>query len=170
TALNADTGRVIWQTSYAATFTMNPAAAAHEKGPKSTPTFANGRLYTLGMSGIVSSFDASTGRQMWQKPAPPTGPLYGTAMSPLGDKGVVIVHVGGHNRGALTAFDANAGDVKWSWSGDGPSYGSPIAADFGSTRQVIVFTQENLVGVSELTGELLWKRPFSTPFTQNAIT
>src|SRR5262249_54022424 len=49
TALNADTGRVIWQTSYAATFTMNPAAAAHEKGPKSTPTFANGRLYTLGM-------------------------------------------------------------------------------------------------------------------------
>ena len=39
----------------------------------------------------------------------------------------VIVHVGGHNRGALTAFDANTGAVKWKWTGDGPSYGSPMA-------------------------------------------
>src|SRR5205807_2198479 len=88
----------------AAQFTMNPAAARHEKGPKSTPTFANGRLYTLGMSGIVTAFDATTGKQLWQKPASPVGPLYGTAMSPLVDRGLVIVHVGGHNEGALTAF------------------------------------------------------------------
>jgi hypothetical protein len=26
-------------------------------------------------------------------------------MSPLVDRGLVIVHVGGHNQGALTAFD-----------------------------------------------------------------
>jgi hypothetical protein len=69
-------------------------------------------------------------------------------MSPLVDRGMVIVHVGGHNRGALTAFDATTGAVKWSWTGDGPSYGSPMAADFDGTRQIIVFTQENLVGVS----------------------
>jgi outer membrane protein assembly factor BamB len=170
TALDADTGKVIWQSSYAAPFTMHPAAVRHEKGPKSTPTFANGRLYTLGMSGIVSAFDAADGKQIWQKPASSVGPLYGTAMSPLVDRGLVIVHVGGHNQGALTAFDANTGDVKWSWTGDGPAYGSPIAADFDGTRQVIVFTQQNLVGVSEATGELLWKRPFTTPSTQNTIT
>ena len=35
---------------------------------------------------------------------------------------------------------------------------------------MIVLTQENLVGVSEANGELLWKRPFSTQFSQNAIT
>ena len=35
---------------------------------------------------------------------------------------------------------------------------------------MIVFTQENLVGVSEASGQLLWKRPFSTSFSQNAIT
>jgi outer membrane protein assembly factor BamB len=91
-------------------------------------------------------------------------------MSPLVDRGMVIVHVGSHNQGALTAFDANSGAVKWTWTGDGPGYGSPMAADADGTRQVIVFTQENLVGVSELTGELLWKRPFATDYSQNAIT
>jgi outer membrane protein assembly factor BamB len=169
-ALDAATGKTIWQTDYQAPFTMNPAAARHEKGPKSTPTFANGKLYTLGMSGIVTAFNAADGKQLWQKPAPPVGPLYGTAMSPLVDRGLVIVHVGGHNEGALTAFDANTGAVKWAWKGDGPSYGSPIAADFDGARQVIVFTQENLVGVSASTGQLLWKRPFSTRATQNTIT
>ncbi|OLC80324.1 MAG: hypothetical protein AUH72_12030 [Acidobacteria bacterium 13_1_40CM_4_65_8] len=82
----------------------------------------------------------------------------------------MIVHVGGHNQGALTAFDANTGAEKWKWSGDGPSYGSPMAADLAGTRQIIVFTQENLVGVSAATGELLWKRPFTTRSTQNTIT
>lgn len=169
-ALDAETGTVIWQTSYPAPFRMNPAAARHGPGPKSTPTFANGKLYTLGMSGMVTAFDAATGKQLWQTAAPPVGPLYGTAMSPLVDRGLVIVHVGGHNQGALTAFDANRGDVKWSWTGDGPAYASPIVAEFEGTRQVITFTQEHLVGVSAATGELLWERPFTTRSTQNTIT
>ena len=169
-AIEADTGKVIWQSGYAAPYTMHPAAVRHEKGPKSTPTFAGGKLYTLGMSGIVTAFDAATGKQLWQKPASVPGPLYGTAMSPLVDRGLVIVHVGSHNQGALTAFDANTGAAKWSWTGDGPAYGSPIAAEFDGTRQVIVFTQQNLVGVAAASGELLWKRPFTTPSTQNTIT
>src|SRR5262245_17075476 len=41
-ALDAEKGIAIWQASYAAPFAMNPAAARHEKGPKSTPTFAGG--------------------------------------------------------------------------------------------------------------------------------
>lgn len=169
-ALDADTGKPIWQGSYAAPFTMNPAAARHEKGPKATPTYAGGKLYTLGMSGIVTAFDAATGKQVWQKPAPPVAPLYHTGMSPVVDRGLTIVHVGGHNQGALTAFDAGTGAVRWTWTGDGPAYGSPVIADIAGTRQLIVFTQENLVGVSASTGELLWKRPFTTRSTQNTIT
>ena len=68
-ALDAGTGKAIWQTRYAAPVTVNPAARAHGPGPKSTPTFANGRLYTLGMGGIVTAFDAASGKQLWQKPA-----------------------------------------------------------------------------------------------------
>jgi outer membrane protein assembly factor BamB len=169
-ALDAATGKILWQTRYPAPVTINPAAKGHGPGPKSTPTFANGRLYTLGMGGIVTAFDAASGEQLWQKAAGPVQPLYGTAMSPLVDGGLVIVHVGGHNQGALTAFDAGTGAVKWSWNGDGPSYASPIVADIDGVRQVITFSQENLVGVSASDGRLLWRLPFSTEYTQNIIT
>jgi len=170
-ALDATSGKTIWESKYNATFKPNPAATrTHGTGPKSTPTYADGRLFTLGMSGIVTAFDAATGKQLWQKPAPPVEPLYHTAMSPLVDRGLVIVHVGGHSNGALTAFDARTGDVKWSWNGDGPAYGSPIAVDLAGTRQIITMTQDNLVSVSAATGDLLWRRPYSVRSTRNAVT
>jgi putative pyrroloquinoline-quinone binding quinoprotein len=140
-ALDADTGKIVWETSYAAPFRMNPATSRHGPGPKSTPTYANGRLFTLGISGIVTAFDAATGKQVWQKPAPPVEPLYHTAQSALVDRDLVILHVGGHNQGALTAFDPETGAERWKWNGDGPSYGSPIVADIGGTRQVITLSQ-----------------------------
>jgi outer membrane protein assembly factor BamB len=149
---------------------MNPATARHRAGPKSTPTFADGRLFTLGMSGIVTAFDAETGRQLWQKPAPPVEPLYHTAMSPVVEGDLMIVHVGGHNDGALTAFDVATGDIRWSWDGDGPAYGSPVVFDLEATRQVVTFTQENLVGVSVATGDLLWRRPYTTQATTTSQT
>lgn len=169
-ALDSATGKVVWQTNYAAPYKMNPATKNHGQGPKSTPLFLNGKLYTLGISGIVSAFDAASGKLLWQKPAPPVDPMYGTAMSPIAERGLVIVHVGGHGQGALTAFDANTGDVKWSWKGDGPAYASPIAVDLAGTRQIVSVTQENVVGLSAATGELLWKRPYVSQFTANSIT
>lgn len=170
-ALDAATGKTIWETKYNATYKPNPAATGkHGTGPKSTPTFADGRLYALGMVGLVTAFDAATGKQLWQTAPPKTQTLYHTGMSPIVDRGLVIVHVGGHNDGALTAFDAKSGEVKWAWTGDGPAYGSPIIAELGGTRQVITTTQENLVGVDVANGQLLWKRPFSVRATRNAIT
>src|SRR5262245_40920548 len=35
-ALDPDSGKVVWRTAYPAPFTMNPAAAPHGEGPKST--------------------------------------------------------------------------------------------------------------------------------------
>ena len=131
---------------------------------------ANGRLFTLGISGIVTAFDAATGKQLWQKPAPPVEPLFHTAQSALVDRGAVILHVGGHKQGALTAFDPATGAVKWTWDGDGPAYGSPIVAEIGGTRQVITFSQENLIGVDAANGRLLWRTPFTARSITNSIT
>jgi outer membrane protein assembly factor BamB len=169
-ALEAATGKTIWRTSYKAPFEMNPATKRHGPGPKSTPAFSNGRLFTLGMSGIVTAFDAATGRQIWQKPAPTVGPLFHTAASPLVDGGLVFLHVGGHDDGALTAFDAETGAERWSWKGDGPAYGSAMIFELADVRQVVTFTQQNFVGVSASTGELLWRRSFVTPSTTTSQT
>ena len=170
-ALDAATGNAIWQTGYPAPYKMLQATRAHGPGPKSTPLFYNGKLYTLGITGIVSAFDATNGKLLWQRPVPSVAPLYGTTgLSPVADRGLVTVHVGGHNQGALTAFNADTGDVKRSWAGGGPAYGSPMVADFGGTRQVITCTQENVVGVSAATGDLLWKRQLSNKFANNSLT
>jgi outer membrane protein assembly factor BamB len=170
-ALDVESGKVLWRTAYAAPFTMNPAAAPHGEGPKSTPVFANGKLYAIGMTGIVTAYDARDGKRLWQKPASPVATLYTThSFSPVVDRGLVVFHVGGNNQGALTAFDADTGDPKWRWSGDGPAYASPMIAEIEGTRQVVTFTQDNLIGVAAATGELLWKLPYTVPYTQNNIT
>jgi outer membrane protein assembly factor BamB len=160
--LDAATAKVIWRTSYRASFKMNPATAPHGPGPKSTPTLADNRLFTLGISGIVTAFDPQTGKQIWQRPAGPVEPLFHTAMSPLVVGNLMVLHVGGHNNGALTAFDVATGEARWSWKGDGPAYGSPLLFNLSGTPQVVTFTQQNFVGVAMATGNLLWRRPYTT--------
>jgi outer membrane protein assembly factor BamB len=48
-ALDAATGAAVWRTSYAAPVTVRRGAHEHGPGSKSTPTFADGRLFILGM-------------------------------------------------------------------------------------------------------------------------
>jgi outer membrane protein assembly factor BamB len=173
-AVMPEDGKILWRQSYAAPYKVNPAAAAHGEGPKSTPVFADGKLYTLGISGILSCFNAATGEVLWRKDFSnqfqQTSPLFGTAMSPVVDNGVLIAHVGGNDDGALTAFDAESGEVKWTWKGDGPGYASPVIAAPSGVRQVVTQTQQNIVGVDEASGELLWQIPFTTPYAQNIVT
>jgi len=170
-ALDADTGKELWQTGYTATFTMHSATVRHGPGPKSTPAFDNGRLYAIGMTGIVTAFDAATGRQIWQNPGSSLVPTFTThAFSPLVNGGLVIFHLGGHNQGALTALDVRTGEVRWSWAGDGPGYGSPIVATLGGTRQLITITQRKLVSMEPATGALLWERPFVSSNDTNTTT
>ena len=173
-ALDLATGKRTWRASYPAPYTMNSAATGHGKGPKATPAVAGGRVFTFGISGILSAFDAATGRLAWRKD---TGAEYGrprrstaSRSRPLVDGGSVIVHVGGPGKGALTAFDAATGAVRWAWKGDGPAYASPVVATIGGVRQVVTFSESFLVGVSADRGELLWKIPFTTPWVQNAVT
>jgi outer membrane protein assembly factor BamB len=172
-ALDAATGKEIWKTpGYAAQFTMMSATKQHGPGPKSTPVLANGRLFTIGMTGVVTAWDAASGKQLWQKPGnAKLLPTFTThSFSPVVEGGLVIFHVGGHNSGALTAYDVNTGAERWSWKGDGPGYGSPVVAEFDGTRQVIAITQKTLVSLDATTGMLLWQRPWVSPNDTNSIT
>ena len=169
-----DTGKQLWRDSYSAPYVMNPAATAHGKGPKSTPVVSENKLYTLGITGILSCYDAETGKLRWRrefsKKVKEMSPLYGTAMSPLVDRGLVIAHVGGNDSGALTAFDANTGETRWSWSGDGPGYASPIVVELAGVRQIVTQTQKYIVGINASNGGLLWEIPFETEYVQNSVT
>jgi outer membrane protein assembly factor BamB len=167
-------GNVIWQEAYAAPYDMNPAARGHGKGPKATPTVVDGRVFALGINGHLSAYDARSGAVLWRKDFvadfKATAPVFGASVSPLVDGNNVIVHVGGDDNGALTAFDVATGKVKWKWDGDGPSYTSPVIATVGGIRQVITQTQKHCLAVSPTDGKLQWKIPYTTPYDQNIVT
>ncbi len=173
-AIDLDSGKLLWKDGYATPYTMNPAAASHGKGPKSTPVLQGGKLYTLGISGILSCYDIRTGKLAWRKEFSKqfkaTSPFYGAAMSPIVDNGLLIVHVGGDDAGALIAFNAETGELKWSWKGDGPGYASPIAVELNGLRQIVTQTQKFIVGISAASGELIWQIPFETEYSQNSVT
>jgi outer membrane protein assembly factor BamB len=157
TALDAGTGRILWRTSYAAPYTPGRPAAAHGAGPKATPLFHEGTLFTLGISGVVSAIDAERGTLRWQTPAPAEAPYFGAAASPIGAPGLVIVHPG--NYGPLTAFDAGTGATRWIAGGDG-GFSSPVVVTLSGVRQVVSTTQKSVIGVATADGQLLWQYPF----------
>jgi len=172
--IDLKTGKLLWEDRYDAPYTVNRAAARHGPGPKSTPVIANGRLYTFGITEILSCYGLATGKLVWRKDFSAqfkkTSPDFGTAMSPVVDRGFLIAHVGTAGEGALTAFDAATGEVKWQWTGDGPAYASPIVVELGGARQVVTQSQANIVSVAAATGALLWKIPFTTMAVQNIVT
>lgn len=167
-------GKVIWQQAYSAPYDMNPAARNHGKGPKSTPAVIDGRVFALGINGHLSAYDAGSGAVLWRKDFAgdfkSTAPVFGTAASPIVDGTNVIVHVGGDENGALTAFDVATGKVNWKWEGDGPAYASPVIATLGGVRQLITQSQKHCIGLAPGDGKLLWKIPFATPYDQNSVT
>ena len=169
-AIALDTGQELWRDEYAAPYNAHPATRRHGPGPRSTPAVARGRVFTFGISGILSALELETGKLLWRKEAPAVGPEFGTAMSPLADGDNVIAHVGGMNGGALTAFDAATGAIRWQWSGDTPAYASPVIATIGGTRHVITQTRKSVVSVNATDGTLLWQLPFTTFADQSSVT
>ncbi len=173
-AYDLETGKVIWRDSYVVDYTVNMAATGHGKGPKSTPVVSGGRLFTLGITGVLSCYDTAKGKLAWRKEFGQRfgekSPDFGTSMSPMVDKGLVILHAGGNNKGGLVALDAATGAEKWAWTEDGPGYASPIAVEIAGKRQIVTQSRKHIIGIWADNGGLLWKIPFDTEYVQNIVT
>lgn len=173
TAYDVGSGKQVWRQGYDAPYQMNSAATSHGKGPKSTPVMDRGRIFTLGISGILSAFDQSTGNVVWRhtfaKEYAPSMPDFGASMTPIVDGEHVIAHVGGLS-GAIIAFNRTTGARVWTWQGDGAAYASPIVATFGGTRHLVTQTRTHLLALSPSDGRELWRAPFTTDYDQNIVT
>jgi outer membrane protein assembly factor BamB len=153
--LDVATGKEIWRSE--------PCPAPYKAGPgapgdtktRATPAVADGRVFTLGVSEILSCLDARTGKLLWRKQSRGY-PTYGASASPLVADGLCIAQVG---KGGLTAFDAATGNVRWCYDDviGGPGYGSPVLVEMAGERQVVTVTQNCYLGVSAAAGKLLWR-------------
>jgi outer membrane protein assembly factor BamB len=172
TCLNASDSKEVWTDKYAAEQVRGVAAGGKKgsesfTGPRSSPAVGEGKVCTFGVAGIVSCLDAAKGTKLWRKDTK-AKPMFFTSTSPIIADGLCIVHVGSRDSGELTAFDLASGEVKWKWSGDAPSYGSPILTTIDGKKQVVLLTARNLVGVNAADGKLAWKTAFSQGRYQTA--
>jgi outer membrane protein assembly factor BamB len=149
--LDAGSGKVVWDDKYPAGVIAN--AARGWSGPRSTPAAAEGKICTLGVHGVLSCFDAGSGKLLWRKETKSTlKGDFATSTSPLIAEGMCIVHVD-----ELTAFDLAKGDIKWHCKvGDSP-YGSPALMTVDGVKQVVTPSLGYVSGVSLTDGKPLWK-------------
>jgi outer membrane protein assembly factor BamB len=161
--LDAETGKEIWRSPYPAPAVTGPSTS--HPGPRSSPALSDGKLVTLGVSGILSCLDAGTGKLLWRKENPENAvPQFFTGMSPLITDGLCIVHLGTKDKGQVVAFDLTTGKEKWKWEGDGPAYASPSLMVADGSKHIIVQTEKNLMALSQADGKLQWQIP--TPAQQ----
>lgn len=159
--LSLSSGEKIWSGRYPSPWTPKPSAG-DDRGPHSTPAIKDGSVFTLGINGVLTCWNAQHGAVKWRW-SPPAGsenaiPGYGAALSPLVADGLVFAHGSGEKQTALAAFDAVTGKMKWAWHGAPPAYSSPIMVNMAGQRQLVFMTESSLAGLSPIDGKVLWTR------------
>ena len=162
---SARTGQPVWRHADPVRFWEANAGA----GPRATPTVIDGRVYTLGATGIVNALDASTGAVVWSRDvvtdAGASIPGWGFAGSPLVIGDVVLIAAAGQ----LVAYDRDSGEQRWA----GPTsagYSSPHLLTLDGAPQVVLLGSGGATSVEPTDGSTLWEFPWSgEPIVQPAL-
>ena len=128
-----------------------------------------GRIYTFGITGVLSCYETENGKQVWQadafKPLKVDLPRFGATCSPLVVGNRVLVAVGGKGS-AVVAFDADNGEMSWK-ALDGPiSTASPIvylnkSKKAEASLEAVFINNRSLVALNPFNGEVSWEQPLS---------
>jgi outer membrane protein assembly factor BamB len=142
-------------------------------GPRATPAVVDGKVYTFGITGILSCIHADSGKVAWQvntlKKYNAPNLFFGMSGSPLIVDDRVLVNVGGKGA-SVVAFDRDNGEEQWKALDDPASYSSPILVRRGRDKQVIFLTGRRLLGLSPLDGKLYWEHPFVDKLSESSTT
>ncbi len=155
TCYRADTGDPVWLSSLHAKFEDGMGL-----GPRATPTYAEGRLYTQGVTGALQCLDAATGATLWKRnlmeDAERSVPAYGFASSPLVVGSLVIVFTGGGEGRNVIAYHCATGEIAWK-SGHGASgYASPHLGVIGGVEQILMTSDFGIEALDPVQGTRLW--------------
>ena len=167
-AYDVNTGRELWKSSWPAEFREFMGG----DGPRATPTWFDGLVYSLGAIGELRCLDESTGRVVWRtnilQDASAENLQWGMAAAPLIVNDTVIVLPGGRNHSSVVAYDRRTGARAWSALDDKAAYASPMLVTLGGVRQLLVITATRMMGLTPDRGDVLWEYPWTTQYDVNA--
>ena len=157
------TGERLWSTEWEGAMKVPFFAAKNGSWIRSTPAFDGSTLFVGGMLERLVALDGTTGAIRWQIDFPRRQGVskapFGFVCSPLLDGDHLYVEAAG----ALWKLHKETGEVVWRSEGFSTggmasegTFSSPVLAELGGLRQVLVQTREALKGVLPETGEVLW--------------
>ena len=175
TALERSTGQVLWQSRWEGAMSVPSFARKNGSWIRSTPSYDGERLYVAGMRDVLTCLNTKTGTVLWRADFPE---LYGTALpsfgfvcSPLVLDDAVYVQAGG----SFVSVNKFTGKPVWRSLVDGGGMGgsafsSPVVAELGDRKQLLVQTRTRLAGVAPEDGEVLWSQDVPAFRGMNILT
>lgn len=146
------TGEPVWKHQDEARFYDSHAGA----GPRATPAIADGRVYTLGATGIINALDAGDGSLIWSnqdaKDSYAENLHWGFTGSPLVMDDLLIVSLSGE----LLALEITNGKQRWTGPDGGNSYSSPQLLSINGVPQVLLMSNTGATSLDPLSGKQLW--------------
>ena len=167
---DAGTGKALWTFGYPTAYRDD---FGFDEGPRATPTINDGRVFTYGAEGKLTCLELASGKKLWaldtKSEFQASKGFFGIACSPLIERDVLLLSVGGRGGSGIVAFDKATGKVLWRATDDEASYSSPVAASFGSRRLALVLTRRELVGLEPGGGKEAFHFDFQPPI-RNSVT
>ncbi len=170
-ALDAATGKTVWQEEYAA-----PVAGLdfeYGAGPHATPLIVGHRLFAASSLKEIFALDKTTGKRLWShdliKEYNAPRPGRGYTCSPLAHGDLVIVTAGGPGQ-TIMAFRQATGELAWKAGDFTPAPAAPILIDVDGQTQLVVFGGDEIVGLDPGNGRRLWSHAHKTEWGLNIST
>ena len=156
-------------------------------GPRSTPTIADGVVYTTGATGWLHAIDGASGDILWRKDiinelgidreAHAAAVAWGRSGSPLVTDQLVIVPAGGPRQAfsatatattdpasaefvSLVAFDRQTGEQAWLAGTEQIAYASPQLQRIAGQELVITVNEAHVAAYDVDTGREIWQFPW----------
>ena len=161
-AVDAATGKVLWQVRLAETYAGHDGSA---DGPIATPTIDDGRVFALGPRGQLLALALEDGSLLWSKDLPKDfasqPPFYGYSTSPLVVGDLLVVQTGGEDGHSVSALRKETGEVVWSVGEDPIRHQSPIWLQVEDEEHLIAVGATEVRGLDSATGRVLWRHRHS---------
>ncbi|MCA9066292.1 MAG: PQQ-like beta-propeller repeat protein, partial [Planctomycetaceae bacterium] len=174
-ALDRSSGKEIWRAQWPGALKVPFFAASNGSWIRATPVLDGDHLYVAGIRDVLVALNASTGAEEWRidfvtELGSPL-PAFGFVSSPLVDGDSIYVQAGA----SVLRLNKTSGKIIWRSLEDsggmmGSAFSSPVMADLGGRRQLIVQTREKLAGLDPETGSLLWEQVVPSFRGMNILT